>query len=70
MHIYDVVTRYNNCAFLCACHVNIMVFSALPPCCVDESYSHVCVPKVQMYWWMIVIIEEIFIICTFVSANE
>ena len=41
MHIHDVVTRYNNCAFLCAWHVNITVFFALPPCCVDESYSHV-----------------------------
>ena len=51
MHIHDVVTRYNNCPFLCAWHVNIMVLFALPPCCVDESYSHVCVPK--MYWWMI-----------------
>ena len=40
--------------FVCVCvcvHVNITVFFALPPCCVDESYSHVCVPK--MYWWMI-----------------
>ena len=26
----------------CAWHVNITVFFALPPCCVDESYSHVC----------------------------
>ena len=43
MHIHAVVTRYNNCAFLCACHVNITVFFALPPCCVDESYSRVCV---------------------------
>ena len=53
MHIHDVVTRYNNRPFLCAWHVNIMAFFALPPCCVDESlsYSHVCVPKV--YWWMI-----------------
>ena len=34
MHIHDAVTRYNNCAFL-------TVFFALPPCCVDESYSHV-----------------------------
>ena len=51
MHIHDVVTHYNNCAFLCAWHVNITVFFALPPCCVDESYSHVCVPK--LYWWMI-----------------
>ena len=51
MHIHDVVTRYNNCAFLCVWHVNITVFFALPPCCVDESYSHVCVPK--LYWWMI-----------------
>ena len=41
MHIHDVVTRYNNYAFLCAWHVNITVFFALPPCCVDESYSHV-----------------------------
>ena len=41
MHIHDVVTPYNNCPFLCAWHVNIMVFFALPPCCVDESYSHV-----------------------------
>ena len=49
MHIHDVMTRYNNCAFLCAWHVNITVFFALPPCCVDESY--VCVPK--LYWWMI-----------------
>ena len=38
-----MVTRYNNCAFLCACHVNITVCFALPPCCVDESYSRVCV---------------------------
>ena len=51
MHIHDVVTRYNNCAFMCAWHVNITVFFALPPCCVDESYSHVCVPK--LYWWLI-----------------
>ena len=51
MHVHGVVTRYNNCAFLCAWHVNITVFFALPPCRVDESYSHVCVPK--MYWWMI-----------------
>ena len=43
MHIHVVVTRYNNCAFLCACHVNIAVFFAFPPCCVDESYSRVCV---------------------------
>ena len=28
-----------------------LVFFALPPFCVVESYSHVCVPK--MYWWMI-----------------
>ena len=50
MHIHDVVTRYNNRPFLCAWHVNIMAFFALPPCCVDESlsYSHVCVSK--MYW--------------------
>ena len=41
MHSYDVVTRYNNCAFLCAWHVNITVFFASPPCRVDESYSHV-----------------------------
>ena len=53
MHIHDVVTCYNNRPFLCAWHVNIMAFFALPPCCVDESlsYSHVCVSK--MYWWMI-----------------
>ena len=51
MHIQDVVTRYNNCPFLCAWHVSVMVFFALPPCCVDENYSHVCVPK--MCWWMI-----------------
>ena len=51
MHIHDVVTRYNNCTFLCAWHVKIMVFFALPPCCVDESYTHVCVPK--LYLWMI-----------------
>ena len=51
MHIHDVETRYNNCAFLCAWHVIITVFFALPPFCVDESYSHVCVPK--LYWWMI-----------------
>ena len=43
MHIHAVVTRYNSCAFLCAWHVNITVFFALPPCCVDESYSRVCV---------------------------
>ena len=43
MDIHDVVTHYNNCAFLCACHVNITVFFALPPCCVVESYSRVCV---------------------------
>ena len=47
MHIHDVLTRYNNCAFLCAWHVNITVFFALPPCCVDESYSHVCVVLVD-----------------------
>ena len=41
MHIHDVVTCYNSCPFLCAWHVNITVFFALPPCCVDESYSHV-----------------------------
>ena len=35
MHIHDVVTRYNNCAFLCAWHVNITVFFALPPCSKD-----------------------------------
>ena len=50
-HIHDVVTRYNNCPFLCAWNATITVFFALPPCCVDESYSHVCVPK--LYWWMI-----------------
>ena len=43
MHIHDVVTHYNNYAFLCACHVNSTVFFALPPCCVVESYSRVCV---------------------------
>ena len=37
MHIHDVVTCYNNRPFLCAWHVNIMAFFALPPCCVDES---------------------------------
>ena len=42
MHIHDVVTRYNNCPFLCAWHVNIMVFFALPPCGVDELLSCVC----------------------------
>ena len=41
MHIHDVVTHYNNYAFLCAWHVSITVFFALPPCFVDESYSHV-----------------------------
>ena len=43
MHIHDVVTHYHNYAFLCACHVNSTVFFALPPCCVVESYSRVCV---------------------------
>ena len=28
MHMHDVVTRYNNYAFLCAWHVNITVFFA------------------------------------------
>ena len=42
MHIHDVVTRYNNCAFVCAWHVNITVFFALPPCRVDELLSYMC----------------------------
>ena len=67
MHIHAVVTRYNNCAFLCEWHVNIMVFFALLPCCVDESYSRVCV-LVDVHA-IILIIEEIKSFCTFVSAN-
>ena len=43
MHIHDVVTRYNNCPFLCAWHVNITIFFALPPCCVDESCILSCI---------------------------
>ena len=58
MHIHGVVTCYNNCQFLCAWHVTIMVFFALPPCFVDESYSHVCVPKVQMYYWSVHVVAK------------
>ena len=43
MHIHAVVIRYNNCAFLCACHVNITEVFALPPCCVDELLSSMCI---------------------------
>ena len=42
MHIHDVVTRYKICPLLCAWNVNITVFFALPPCCVDELLSCMC----------------------------
>ena len=54
MHIHDVVTRYNNCHFLCTWHFTISWYSL--PC------HHVVLMRVTLmsvYWWMNMIIEEI-----------
>ena len=42
MHIHDVVTRYNNCTFLCAWNVNITIFCAYH-CVVLMSYILSCI---------------------------